>query len=365
MSKLTTSLLLVGGGGLTLGAAWFAARRSSNTAQATADAVAKGGSFKVRATGYWPFTARSDERRMEGGVFDRMMPPGYKNKPDSQQYKDHLLHTLEDHLAGKAPFVSVSGDPAIFPYGQRLTIDAWPNAVFRVVDTGSHFMGATKIYRVMGTEPLDICVQSSSTVVPKLVIATIVPGDNFEKGKLVATAKFKDQTVVTGIAEGRTNDDREALARAVESELGGRPDDELRAAAWSMRNRADDLGVSVYAMLAPNGLYGSSQKSGGYASTRRAATEKSRQIAGTVLDAVNADDSTGGAIDFWVPAQQQKMRALGDVYRATASSGDATKAKQYERYADYGTENDVRAQQAKDGLCVLRVVGVVELLGRA
>lgn len=157
----------------------------------------------LRLTGYWPFTARDDEKKMEGGVFDRKMPSAYKDKPDSQQYKDHILHTVEQHLADPIshPFVSLSGDDAIWPYGQKLLIP-WTEGrtiVGRVVDTGSHFRGVTKVYRVAGKEPIDVCVDSSKTVVPKIVQAQIVPQDNFEKGQpLVAVRKLQGQNVVLG-----------------------------------------------------------------------------------------------------------------------------------------------------------------------
>lgn len=128
--------------------------------------------FPIRCTGYWPFTARPDEQRMEGGVLDR---------------KGHPLHTLEDYRAGKADYVSVSGDYTIFPYGQRITIDQWPDVIFRIVDTGSHFHGAGKVYRIPGREPFDICVASSQTPINPESIATIVPGDHWDHpGAVVA-----------------------------------------------------------------------------------------------------------------------------------------------------------------------------------
>lgn len=157
----------------------------------------------VRVTGYWPFTARADEMKMEGGVFDRKMPAAFKNQPDSQQYKDHVLHTLEDFQAGRAPFVSVSGDYTIFPYGQRIALAEWPGVIFRVVDTGSHFHGTNKVFRIVGREPLDVCVQSSSTKVIPQTDATIYPGDHWEKAsKDVAYGKIGKPTVAVGFDSG-------------------------------------------------------------------------------------------------------------------------------------------------------------------
>lgn len=149
----------------------------------TADAVAPwlpDGKVKLRLTGYWPFTARPDERKMEGGIFDRKMPKGYADKPESPQYQAHVLHTAEQHLADpiKHPFVSLSGDDAIWPYGQELLIP-WTNGQTlrgRVVDTGSHFRGAGKVYRSPGYEPIDVCVDSAQTKVPQHVVAQIVGG---------------------------------------------------------------------------------------------------------------------------------------------------------------------------------------------
>ena len=138
------------------------------------------GKVKLRLTGYWPFTARPEERQMEGGIFDRAMPKEYEDKPDSPQYQAHILHTAEQHLSDpqKHPFVSLSGDDGIWPYGQEILIP-WTNGETihgRVVDTGSHFRGVGKVYRNPGYEPIDVCVNSSETKVPPLVEAQIVGG---------------------------------------------------------------------------------------------------------------------------------------------------------------------------------------------
>lgn len=206
--KRLLPILLIGGGAAVSAAAWWGFKKSSDMEDDLSKAIggettltsgAKYPTFNARLTGYWPFSARPDERTMEGGKFDRKMPEGYKNKPDSPQYKKHVLHTVEDYLAGKSDFVSLSGDDQVWPYGQKVLIP-WNGKMIvgRVVDTGSHFRGTTKVYRAMGSEPLDICVDSSATKVPKLLTAQIVPGDNFESGKAVATAGFKGQTVVVG-----------------------------------------------------------------------------------------------------------------------------------------------------------------------
>lgn len=195
--------VLIGGGVAALIAAYFANRKSNQVTASIADAVTgagpgpqpddvvtlpavpPGGSqVKIRTTGYWPFVAglSGAALKMEGGTNDR------KGKP---------LYTLEMYQADpvKAPYVSVSGDPTIWPYGQRIALDFWPGIPFRVVDTGSHFTGAGKVYRMAGYEPLDICVNSSTTKVPLTATATVFPGDNFAKGAAVAMGKFKGQTV--------------------------------------------------------------------------------------------------------------------------------------------------------------------------
>ena len=58
------------------------------------------------------------------------------------------------------PFVTASGDLELrgrrVPYGARLYLEAYPGVVFRLLDTGSHFYGTTKVVRIPGTEPFDI-----------------------------------------------------------------------------------------------------------------------------------------------------------------------------------------------------------------
>jgi hypothetical protein len=381
--------LLIGGGLATLGAIWLAVRKSTATTDYIERAVrgedepgmAKLGprpvpTVNLHLTGYWPFKPglTDAQRLMEGGVQGAAVWQG-KKALDPATGKRHNLVTVEQHLSdpSKYPFVSLSGDPEVWPWGQKILIP-WIDGrtvVGRVVDTGANFKGLGKVYRVLGEEPIDVCVTSPKTKVPPSVTAQIIPGDNFAGGLPVAVAKIKAQNVQVsgfdaepGILEGRTQQDYEALARAIESELSGREREEQVAAAWAMRNRALQQGLSVYDMLAPRGEYGSPQKSGGYASTRRASTDASRKIAAEVLEAPQSLDASCNAIDFWIPSEQAKMRQLGDIQRAAVKSGDIVKATRYARYAGYGSEGDVRVQQARDGLCVLRAVGVVELLGR-
>jgi 3D (Asp-Asp-Asp) domain-containing protein len=96
---------------------------------------AQGATFNARGTGYFP-----ENSRMEGGYFDRRGRP---------------LHTLQDYLAGRAPYVSVAMDSNAFRYGTRMRIPELEAKYgrpieFRVVDTGGAFRGR-------GTGRIDIC----------------------------------------------------------------------------------------------------------------------------------------------------------------------------------------------------------------
>lgn len=183
--------LLGGGAAATAVGAWWSAfstvsaiKKGVGSAPAYDDGA--GGTFKVHPTGYWPYTAREDEKKMEGKPVDR---------------KGAKLYTLEDFLSGKSDHVSGAGDYEIFPYGQKLIVDGWPdvpNLVIRVTDTGGHFHGSKKIYRVMGEEPIDFCVYTRKTFVPKKgITARIVPGDHWAKKGLkdVDKSKIRDQVV--------------------------------------------------------------------------------------------------------------------------------------------------------------------------
>lgn len=94
-----------------------------------------GQAYSARGTGYYPFN-----NAMEGGYFDR---------------QGARLNTLEDYLAGRAPYVSVAMDSRAFPYGTRMRIPELERKYgrpieFRVVDTGGAFRGR-------GTSRIDIC----------------------------------------------------------------------------------------------------------------------------------------------------------------------------------------------------------------
>lgn len=181
------------------GAVWLV-RTSQKTAERTAEAVESGGTFEARLTGYWPFTASEAERKMEGGLDGAAMWRG-RRVVDPKTGKRVRLHTLEQHLDSPSahPFVAISADPEAFPFGQRIQMEKWPDAVFRVVDTGGHFKGASKVYRALGKEPLDVCVDSKSTKVPSATTARVVRGDHYDKpGEEIAVSKFQGQRVTVG-----------------------------------------------------------------------------------------------------------------------------------------------------------------------
>jgi hypothetical protein len=115
-------------------------------------------SFRARLTSYYPH-----DSKMEGGYYDRWT---------------HPLHTLQDFLEGKAPYVSVAMDPAVFSCKksrgnscQRLRIPSIEETYgvsidFRVVDTGSAFRGK-------GRSRIDVCTRNLTTSKDAVVNATV------------------------------------------------------------------------------------------------------------------------------------------------------------------------------------------------
>jgi hypothetical protein len=148
-----------------------------------------GATINLRLTGYWPYQEglSAEERLMEGGTNDRrgralITYEMWKSDPESY------------------PYVSLAGDYTLWPDGQLIEIP-WVDGTIvpgRVVDTGSHFYGAGKVYREPGYEPIDVCVDSSRTQIPRLVTATIPEGNNFT-GEPVKTEGFRGQVVTFGL----------------------------------------------------------------------------------------------------------------------------------------------------------------------
>jgi hypothetical protein len=154
----------------------------------------------LRVTGYWPFTAKESERKMEGGVQGAAAWRG-RRVVDPSTGRRVKLHTIEDYLAGRSPYFSISSDPEVWPFGQLLRVAWFDGRTIegRVVDTGQHFTGAHKVYRATGREPLDFCVYSKSTKVLTNTSATVVRGDHWDKpGQELVASKLKGQTVVVG-----------------------------------------------------------------------------------------------------------------------------------------------------------------------
>lgn len=106
-------------------------------------------------TEYHP-DAPPSERRMEGGPYDRN--PREKT----------LVITVQQHRQDPAryPYVSVAGDLTLrgvpVAYGTRIYFGAYPDLIFRLVDTGQHFTGTTKVIRQPGHEPFDIATSHGS-----------------------------------------------------------------------------------------------------------------------------------------------------------------------------------------------------------
>ena len=101
-------------------------------------------------TQYYP-DAPARLQRQEGGFYDRY--PGREKHP---------VIRWEQHAADpkRYPFITASGDLVLrgrkVPYGARLYLEAYPETIFRLCDTGSHFYGEHKVIRVPGAEPFDI-----------------------------------------------------------------------------------------------------------------------------------------------------------------------------------------------------------------
>jgi hypothetical protein len=174
---------LIVGGLSVLGTSIAALLLSRKTTKAVDDAVkglappvAPGGTnaIKVHLTHYYPFDVRTDaERKMEGAPVDRKKNP---------------LHTVEDFLAGKSDYVSLAGDYTIWPYGQKMLVP-WGDKTLigRVTDTGGHFHGLGKVFRVVGAEPIDVCVASRNNSPPKSTVdVQVVVGDTLDDSGAVA-----------------------------------------------------------------------------------------------------------------------------------------------------------------------------------
>lgn len=160
--------------------------------------------IKVRLTTYYPTVNNS----IEGGPTDKIGRP---------------LNTIDQFRAGQAEYAALSGDDAAFPYGQRVSIDAFPDVVFRVVDTGGSFSSRNwayqlkkplgKLYRLAGYEPIDVCSdypEAAAAGHPTTANMTIYAGDDFASQaprgvQSLDYSKFRND--VTGrVPQGSTGD---------------------------------------------------------------------------------------------------------------------------------------------------------------
>jgi len=109
---------------------------------------------RAKLTEYFPdlpATASAKEKRLEGGANARnkLIP----------------VITLDQHRSDrvKYPFATVAADVNLegktlkVGFGPRIYFAAYPDDVFRIYDTGSHFVGDKKVMSG-GTEPFDIAV---------------------------------------------------------------------------------------------------------------------------------------------------------------------------------------------------------------
>lgn len=347
------ALLAAGGAGIAI-LAW---PRSASASAAFLDGSSHGGhggTLRVRLTTYHPLDAKTaGAKREEGPPVDR---------------KGNALHYLEDVLAGSAPWVSASGDPAAWrPYGQLFYLDVFPGVEFRVVDDGEHFMGDTKEYREPGREPLDIAVRSASTKIPTDAVATFVRGNTLDKpGKDVDVSKFKGQNVMlTGyhvlgggapmsVRTAYTDADHEALARAIASSCPSGAIDEKQAVGWVCRNRAAKIGKTIAGAIAPEG-YGPRDGAGrDFVSTAADPDDVSDMVAKAVLALPEEEDPTGGAFDFWNPSQQDQIKALADIQSLLLGAD--------QDQVDVLGAEAIREVLATCGLHVVGRVGDLELL---
>ena len=123
-----------------------------NGSQAAADRTWK----PAYLTEYHP-DAPPSKRKQEGGPYDR----------HSGRVK-HPVVCWEQHAVDpkRYPFVTTSGDLVLrgrkVPYGARLHLEGYPEVIFRLFDTGSHFYGDNKVIRVPGAEPFDIATSYPS-----------------------------------------------------------------------------------------------------------------------------------------------------------------------------------------------------------
>lgn len=150
-------------------------------------------SFTARGTGYYP-----DSSALEGGFVDRAGKP---------------LHTLQQYLAGSAPYASVAMDSKAFSYGTRLRIHELEtkygrSIIFRVVDTGGAFVGK-------GRTRIDICTASNKASLDPTINGTLHIDVINEAG-----GSSDDSTTTNDTGSGSTGDDSDTPTTSSSSSSG-------------------------------------------------------------------------------------------------------------------------------------------------
>lgn len=144
-ARLTLAILGVGAVGLVVFRASSAqAQEEPDRAEGEQDAA-----FPLRAklSAYWP-AVNASELPLEG---------------ESVDTRDRPLYSLQDYLAGKAPFVSVAGDLSEFDYNEPIEIKELNELYERTIDFRVHdalHADRTKKGQGTGTRRLDIRVNS-------------------------------------------------------------------------------------------------------------------------------------------------------------------------------------------------------------
>jgi len=132
---------------------------------------------------------------------------------------------------------------------------------------------------------------------------------------IVAFSVYALFRVVKGIFIPASEADIEALGRMIISENGNDPEIVQVAIAWTAKNEAKRRKKSIADLVMPGGV--PAPQTGRYASTARAATNASREIARKVIKGIVADP-TGGAIQFDAPKTQDILYKQGKVTKTAA-----------------------------------------------
>ncbi len=127
---------------------------------------------------------------------------------------------------------------------------------------------------------------------------------------IIVVAYLDYRSLDTGGPAISTDQNIEALARVIRSEVGGSPPIHRTHVAWATRNLARERGQSIAEMAcSPCGR----QQRGRPVSSRMAARDRDRAVAKHVLAQPDSLDPTGGATHFINPRVQDKLAKSGRV----------------------------------------------------